>query len=324
MHLCNRKWRHCCLNLQDATRAQGVELDGQKTTYWLKSVLPLSIIPFTNMCWCVFVHRGQHLWGERLQWGQHLWEWLSLLQTNWRFEDSFESIADSHYDLLLNYLVISIWSPKYSATRSIYSIICPFCLLIKYSFFRASDWNTCPIKIFQIYSIFSLCWVDAFKVTLKLNDKQQVLLAYLLSLFRIAKSVFLLCVCVSRAQHGRDALCGFAGGRGGHRRGHFQGRGRRQQPGYLCSSWLTKETFVYISNSFQMVRLIFNMVIKAVMTAEHHYLISHMAEKDANQMQQYTKPQLMCQLWLPFNIKSTLEKRKIMISAKTNLCSECV
>lgn len=32
-------------------------------------------------------------------------------------------------------------------------------------------------------------------MTLKLNDKQQVLLAYLLSLFRIAKSVFLLCVC---------------------------------------------------------------------------------------------------------------------------------
>lgn len=30
---------------------------------------------------------------------------------------------------------------------------------------------------------------------MKLNDKQQVLLAYQLSLFRIAKSVFLLCVC---------------------------------------------------------------------------------------------------------------------------------
>lgn len=39
-------------------------------------------------------------------------------------------------------------------------------------------------------------------------------------------------------------------------------------------------------------------------------------EKDANQMQQYTKPPLRCQLWLPFNIKSTLEKQEIMTPAK--------
>lgn len=112
MHLCNWKWRHCCLNLQDARRAQGADLDGQETTYWLNSGLPLSVILFTNMCWCVFMHRGQRLWGEHLQWGQHLREWLSLLQTNWRFEDSLESIAVSHYDLLLNLLAI-IWKIKY-------------------------------------------------------------------------------------------------------------------------------------------------------------------------------------------------------------------
>lgn len=45
--------------------------------------------------------------------------------------------------------------------------------------------------------------------------------------------IFNLHFCVYRAQHGWDALCGHAGGRGSHRWSHFQGRVWHCQSGYM-------------------------------------------------------------------------------------------
>lgn len=44
----------------------------------------ISVFSCSCQCVCVCAHRGQCLWGEHLQWGQRLWEWLNLLQTKWR------------------------------------------------------------------------------------------------------------------------------------------------------------------------------------------------------------------------------------------------